>query len=162
MRFALRRKGGSYGTATFRLPAFAKASAGSAHALRAEAERRKHDNRGMSERNARLVYSSAAGRVCPRCGQPERGCRCGEAAAAPVPGRPVAKLRLEKAGRGGKTVTVVFGLPNNAAFLKDLAQDLKRACGTGGAVREDGVELQGDLRDRVRELLTARNFLVKG
>ena len=61
-----------------------------------------------------------------------------------------------------KTVTVVFGLPPNAAFLKDLAQELKRACGTGGAVREDGVELQGDLRERVRELLVARNFLVKG
>jgi translation initiation factor 1 (eIF-1/SUI1) len=39
---------------------------------------------------------------------------------------------------------------------------LKRACGTGGAVLDDGVELQGDLRDRVRELLIARNFRVKG
>ena len=68
----------------------------------------------------------------------------------------------EKAGRGGKTVTVVYGLPQNAAFLKDLAQDLKRTCGTGGSVTDDGVELQGDLRDRVREILTARNFLVKG
>lgn len=110
----------------------------------------------------RLVYSSAAGRICPDCGQPERGCRCGEKSAAAVPGRPTARLRLEKAGRGGKTVTVVSGLPRNAAFLKDLALDLKRACGTGGAVREDGIELQGDLRDRVRELLAGRNFLVKG
>jgi len=79
-----------------------------------------------------------------------------------VPNRPVAKLRVEKAGRGGKTVTVVFGLPQNAAFLKDLSQELKKACGTGGAVREDGVELQGDLRERVRELLVAKNFVVKG
>lgn len=111
---------------------------------------------------SRLVYSSAAGRICPGCGQPERGCRCGERSSAPVPDRPVAKLRVEKAGRGGKTVTVVYGLPANAGFLKDLANDLKRACGTGGAVREDGVELQGDLRERVRELLAARNFTVKG
>jgi translation initiation factor 1 len=110
----------------------------------------------------RLVYSSAAGRICPGCGQPERGCRCGDKPDAAVPDRPVAKLRLEKAGRGGKTVTVLFGLPRNAVFLKDLAQELKRACGTGGAVREDGVELQGDLRDRVREFLAARNFVVKG
>ena len=79
-----------------------------------------------------------------------------------MPNRPVAKLRVEKAARGGKTVTVVFGLPQNAAFLGELAKELKRACGTGGAVREDGVELQGDLRDRVRDILTARNFLVKG
>lgn len=116
----------------------------------------------MADRGSRLVYSSAAGRICPGCGQPERGCKCARQSSAPVPNRPVAKLRVEKTGRSGKTVTVVFGLPQNAAFLKDLAQELKRACGTGGAVRDDGVELQGDLRDRVRELLAARNFQVKG
>jgi translation initiation factor 1 len=112
--------------------------------------------------NARTVYSSAAGSICRACGHPERGCRCTSAASAPVPVRPVAKLRMEKAGRGGKTVTVVFGLPNNSAFLKALTQDLKRACGTGGTATDDGVELQGDLRDRVRELLLARGFGVKG
>ena len=53
------------------------------------------------------------------------------------PARIVAKLRMEKKGRGGKTVTVVYGLPNNAAFLKELCSELKRACGTGGAV-DDG------------------------
>ena len=116
----------------------------------------------MTDRNSRTVYSSAAGRICPGCGQPERGCRCGEQPNDAVPARPVAKLRLEKAGRGGKTVTVVYGLPRNTAFLKALAQDLKRACGTGGALLEDGVELQGDLRDRVREFLARRNFQVKG
>ena len=60
---------------------------------------------------------------------------------------------MEKKGRGGKTVTVVDGLPRNAAFLKALSQELKRACGAGGAVQEGAIELQGDLRDRVRELL---------
>ena len=69
---------------------------------------------------------------------------------------------MEKAGRGGKTVTVVFGLPSNAAFLKDLAAELKKACGTGGTATPDGVELQGDLRDRVRDLLVAKGFQVKG
>ena len=117
----------------------------------------------MKEReNARIVYSSAAGKICRGCGLPERGCTCGQAASESVPARPVAKLRMEKKGRGGKTVTVVFGLPNNAAFLKDLSQELKRACGTGGTATEDGVELQGELRDRVRELLNAKGFLVKG
>ena len=112
--------------------------------------------------NARIVYSSAAGRICRGCGLPERGCTCGQAASEPVPTRPIAKLRMEKKGRGGKTVTVVFGLPDNAAFLKDLSQELKRACGTGGTATVDGVELQGDLRERVREFLTAKGFLVKG
>jgi translation initiation factor 1 len=112
--------------------------------------------------NARIVYSSAAGKICRGCGQPERGCRCGQASSDAVPARPVAKLRMEKKGRGGKTVTVVFGLPNNAAFLRDLTQQLKRACGTGGTATDEGVELQGDLRERVREFLLGKGFLVKG
>jgi translation initiation factor 1 len=112
--------------------------------------------------NARIVYSSAAGKICRGCGLPERGCTCGRVASEAVPDRPVAKLRMEKAGRGGKTVTVVFGLPNNAAFLKELSQDLKRACGTGGTATGDGVELQGDLRARVREILRGKGFVVKG
>ena len=112
--------------------------------------------------NARIVYSSAAGRICRGCGLPERGCTCGQAASEPVPTRPIAKLRMEKKGRGGKTVTVVFGLPNNAAFLKDLSQELKRACGTGGTIVEGGVELQGDLRERVRDVLVKRGYGVKG
>ena len=112
--------------------------------------------------NVRMVYSSAAGQICRGCGQPERGCRCAAAASEPVPARPTAKLRIEKKGRGGKTVTVVFGLPNNASFLADLNRDLKRAYGVGGAVTDDGVTLQGDVRERIRELLSARGFLVKG
>jgi translation initiation factor 1 len=69
---------------------------------------------------------------------------------------------MEKKGRGGKMVTVVDGLPNNADFLKELSQELKRACGTGGASGEGFVELQGDLRERVRELLTKKGYVVKG
>jgi translation initiation factor 1 len=114
--------------------------------------------------NARLVYSTATAGKCPVCGWPQRDCQCStrDAADAPVPSRIVAKVRTEKKGRGGKTVTVVYGLPQNAEFLKDLSQALKRACGTGGTVIEDGVELQGDLRPRVREALAKRGYVVKG
>jgi translation initiation factor 1 len=69
---------------------------------------------------------------------------------------------MEKKGRGGKTVTVVHGLPENAEFLKDLSQELKRACGTGGTTAGDSIELQGDVRERVREALTRRGYAVKG
>ena len=79
-----------------------------------------------------------------------------------MPARIVAKLRVEKKGRGRKTVTVVDGLPRNAAFLRDLSQELKRACGTGGTVLDGAVELQGDLRERVRELLLQKRFVVNG
>jgi translation initiation factor 1 len=74
----------------------------------------------------------------------------------------VVKLRIEKSGRGGKTVTVIDGLPRNASFVAALATELKRACGTGGAARDGAVELQGDLRDRARDLLTAKGYAVKG
>jgi translation initiation factor 1 len=111
----------------------------------------------------RLVYSTDAGRMCPGCGWPARDCKCSKSAATEsVPARIVAKLRMEKAGRGGKTVTVVYDLPNNAAFLKELCQELKRACGTGGAVADRAIELQGDLRERVREYLAAKGYAVKG
>ena len=111
-----------------------------------------------------LVYSTDGGRVCPKCGWPQRDCQCSSrrAATEAVPARVVAKLRMEKKGRGGKTVTVVFGLPNNEPFLKTLCSELKKTCGCGGAITEDGVELQGELRDRVRAYLEKKGFLVKG
>ena len=119
----------------------------------------------MTDRgNSRTVYSTGAGRVCSGCGWPENDCKCSSRIGPEdaVPTRIVAKLRMEKKGRGGKTVTLVYGLPRNAAFLKELTQELKRMCGTGGATVDDGVELQGDLRDRVREVLQKKGFVVKG
>jgi len=71
------------------------------------------------------------------------------------PARPAgsgpAKIRVarEVAGRGGKGVTVITGLPLNAAELEELAGRLKRSCGAGGAVRGDRVEIQGEHRDRL-------------
>lgn len=118
----------------------------------------------MSDRNARIVYSTGGGRTCPTCGWPDAQCKCSTQFARDeaVPGKVVAKLRMEKSGRGGKTVTVIYDLPNNAAFLKELAKELKQACGTGGAVVDDTVEIQGDLRDRIRGLLQKKGWTVKG
>jgi len=110
-----------------------------------------------------VVYSSGKGRMCPTCGWPIANCQCSSRKATEsVPDKVVAKLRIEKTGRGGKTVTVIYDLPNNAAFLKDLCAALKKACGTGGAVAEHTIELQGDHRDRLRALLLQRGFTVKG
>jgi translation initiation factor 1 len=113
--------------------------------------------------HARLVYSSGAGRVCPGCGWPADNCRCSRKGSdEAVPARVVARLRVEKAGRGGKSVTVVYDLPRNAAFLRDLARELKQACGAGGTVQDNAVEIQGDSRDRIRDLLLKKGFGVKG
>jgi translation initiation factor 1 len=73
-----------------------------------------------------------------------------------------AGLRLERAGRSGKTVTVIEGLPRNAGFLGAVADELKRACGTGGRALEGSIELQGDQREKLRGLLSEKGWLVKG
>jgi translation initiation factor 1 len=109
----------------------------------------------------RTVYSTDR-RLCEKCGWPLNDCRCAAAAPERVPEKIVAWLRIEKAGRGGKTVTVVFGLPKNAAFLKQLAAELKRACSTGGTALEDAVELQGDHRATLRTVLGKRGWTVRG
>jgi translation initiation factor 1 len=110
----------------------------------------------------RTVYSTEVGRVCPRCGWPAAACRCAASGDEPVPERIVARLSIERARRGGKTVTAIDGLPRNQPFLAELASELKRACGTGGTVAEGRVEIQGDQRERLRALLAARGWTVKG
>ena len=116
-----------------------------------------------SNDDTRTVYSTATDGKCPRCGWPQRSCMCSNRKREErVPERLVAKLRVEKKGRGGKTVTVVYDLPRNESFLKDLGQRLKRECGTGGSVGEDTVELQGEMRERVRAILERLGYTVKG
>lgn len=89
-------------------------------------------------------------------------CRCSKAGEEAVPAKIACVLRLEKKGRGGKSVTVVAQLPRNAAFLAGLAAELKRACGTGGTAAEAAVEIQGDHRERLRPLLAAKGWVVRG
>lgn len=115
--------------------------------------------------HVRTVYSTATDGKCPTCGWPQRSCMCSSqrrVANQPLPTRITAKLRVEKKGRGGKTVTVVYDLPENEAFLKELAARLKRECSTGGSVTDTGIELQGEMRDRVRLILQGLGYTVKG
>jgi len=112
----------------------------------------------------RVVYSTGKGRVCAGCGWPEADCRCAKTLSAgteAVPEKPTAKLRLENRA-SGKHVTAIDGLPDNRAFLDALCRELKRACGAGGAVHENRIEIQGDQRERLRELLGKKGFRVKG
>lgn len=59
------------------------------------------------------------------------------------------RVGREVAGRGGKGVTVISGLPGDAAQLAELATRLKKLCGAGGAVKGGVIEIQGDHRDRL-------------
>ena len=70
------------------------------------------------------------------------------------------EVRREKAGRGGKTVTTLRGLPPHLlrAEGREPLRDLKRSLGTGGVILKDRWELQGDRRDAVVEWLAAKGF----
>lgn len=95
--------------------------------------------------NARLVYSSESGRV--RDGAPERPAGGGS-------GDGIVRVGRTKAGRKGKTVTLVTGLPTGD--LGAVATELKKLCGSGGSVKEGVVEIQGDHRDRIVDRLEGR------
>jgi translation initiation factor 1 len=112
----------------------------------------------------RVVFSTEKGRVCPRCGWPQADCHCSSSLENPpesVPDKITAKLRLENRS-SGKSVTVIDGLPRNPEFLDSLAKDWKKSCGTGGHALEGSIELQGDQRERLRELLGKKGWKVKG
>ncbi len=80
----------------------------------------------------------------------------------PPSGPREAVLRIERSGRGGKTVTVIELRGVSASDAKTLGKRLKNMCGAGGTVKGVVVELQGDLRGRVRDLLGKEGLRVKG
>ena len=106
------------------------------------------------------VYSSAQGALCRGCGRPQAQCACRPAQAPPRSDDTV-RVGRETAGRKGKGVTVVSGLPLAGDALQALAGELKRACGSGGSVRDGVIELQGDHRDRLVEELRRRGHRAK-
>ena len=114
--------------------------------------------------NSRQVYSSDQGRIRIN-GAPESAMR--RKAAPPVSKKPVlpddgfVRLFREKGGRGGKTVTVIRGMPDRGPALEARAQELKRMCGTGGTIRDDAIEIQGDHRERIAEKLKTLGYKVK-
>jgi translation initiation factor 1 len=101
---------------------------------------------GRRKENSELVYSSEAGRVRPKGGRP-------------VPAGPprdgIVRVGRSSSGRRGKTVTIVTGLP--PGDVAATARELKRLCGSGGAVKEGTVEIQGDHRQRIVAALSERH-----
>jgi translation initiation factor 1 len=78
-----------------------------------------------------------------------------------VPDRLTVRLRLENRA-SGRHVTVVDGLPDNGPYLEDLCRTLKKSCGAGGTVATGSIELQGDHRERLREIFARKGWQVKG
>ena len=113
----------------------------------------------------RLVYSTDGGRVtdCPICGQPYKHCRCdqsaGEGPATKSDG--IVRIMRDRKHRGGKTVTVISGVPAGGDALASLAQQLKKLCGSGGTVKDGTIESQCDHCDKVQARLTELGYKVK-
>lgn len=109
-------------------------------------------------KDTRLVYSTdpALNQKCTKCKELKSECTC-VAEADPKGYKFFAILRIEKNGRGGKTVTVIDNLPKNELFLRNLTTILKKRCGSGGTYLMDGkegvIEIQGDKRELVRQTL---------
>jgi translation initiation factor 1 len=106
--------------------------------------------------NSRLVYSTDGGDR--RAAQPKQ--KAAHTRSGPqLPNDGVVRVFREKGGRGGKIVTVVRGLAADEA--PSVASDLKRHCGSGGAVKDGAVEIQGDHREKVAARLEATGYRVK-
>ena len=99
---------------------------------------------------------------CERCGELEADCQCPPPARVLTPPeKQTAVLGIEKRKRG-KSVTVVRGLPAEQNDLPKLLDRLKAACGAGGTIKDEQLEIQGQHLDRVRGLLTETGYRVRG
>jgi len=99
-------------------------------------------------KDARIIYSTAVGSLCPNCRRPVRECVCPKG--APGAAKPTAlRVGREIKGRAGKGVTTITGLPMSLSDIDALAARLKKRCGSGGTVRGGVIEIQGDHRDAI-------------
>lgn len=109
----------------------------------------------------RVVYSTDQGRHCPDCNQAIKQCCCKQRQQQVPDGDGIVRIRRETKGRKGKGVTLITGLALTEKELKPLAKELKQKCSTGGAVKDGIIEIQGDQRTFLQQLLQAKGFTVK-
>jgi translation initiation factor 1 len=115
----------------------------------------------MGSSNHRLVYSDEIGSNCPKCGQPLKKCYCNNTPDKQSKKDGIIRIQRETKGRKGKGVTLITGIPLAGAELKALAKTLKQKCGTGGTIKNGVIEIQGDHRELLLELLKEKGWQVK-
>ncbi|WP_438865068.1 stress response translation initiation inhibitor YciH [Neptunicella sp.] len=104
----------------------------------------------MRDTNSQLVYSTDGGKIKP------------QQASDPIPkGDGIVRIRRETKGRKGKGVCTISGLELAEKELKLLCTELKKKCGTGGAIKQGMIEIQGDNREKIMQILQQRGFTVK-
>lgn len=97
-----------------------------------------------------LVYSTETGRIKQ------------QSQTVPRPkGDGIVRIQKQTAGRKGKGVSVITGLDLEAGELAKLAAELKKKCGCGGSIKDNTIEIQGDKRDLLKQLLEQKGYKVK-
>jgi translation initiation factor 1 len=104
----------------------------------------------MNDENSRLVYSTDSGRIKPEETKQQR-----------AKGDGIVRIQRQTSGRKGKGVCLISGVDLEGAALESLAADMKKKCGCGGAVKDGVIEIQGDKRDLLKQLLEAKGMKVK-
>ena len=103
-----------------------------------------------SDDNSRLVYSTDSGRIEEPKAKVER-----------PKGDGVVRIQRQTSGRKGKGVCLITGVDADDATLEKLAAELKKKCGCGGSVKDGVIEIQGDKRDLLKQLLEVKGYKVK-
>ncbi|MFD0707559.1 stress response translation initiation inhibitor YciH [Photorhabdus akhurstii] len=104
----------------------------------------------MQDNNSRLVYSTDRGRIQEETVKPLR-----------PKGDGIVRIQRQTSGRKGKGVCVITGIDADDQALIKLAAELKKKCGCGGSVKDGEIEIQGDKRDLLKQLLEAKGMIVK-
>ena len=104
----------------------------------------------MKDDNSRLVYSTDSGRIKQEDVKPQRD-----------KGDGIVRIQRQTSGRKGKGVCLISGVDLDDAALEKLAADLKKKCGCGGSLKDGVIEIQGDKRDLLKQLLEAKGMKVK-
>lgn len=112
-----------------------------------------------------VVYSTDVGRTCPGCGHPAGQCCCSSSGSRPkgdgIVGDGIVRIQKETKGRKGSGVCLITGIPSSEKELTHLAKELKKKCGSGGTVKNGVIEIQGDHRELLADLLGKRGYSVK-
>lgn len=97
-----------------------------------------------------LVYSTEIGRIKPEIEKEER-----------PKGDGIVRIQRQTSGRKGKGVCIITGLDLDDKSLMSLASELKRRSGCGGSAKNGAIEIQGDNREQLKQILEQKGFNVK-
>ena len=104
-------------------------------------------------------FGALSGAGLPPAAQPAAQPASKVTAPAPAKNRGRVDIKRTTAGRGGKTVTIVTGFIGIGLPEKEqLAKKMRNACGCGGTVKDGEIEIQGDQREKIAQILTEAGF----